>query len=144
MSQSMSWYPSLKVDSDGSGLVSQAGAVALLQTAASLGVDRALSVALAPWRKSQAVHDPGKIVLDLATSIGVGGDCAADVAMLRCSPGVFGSVASDPCHERSRRWLPMRRRYWRPSLLRVRVLGRQRGPARVNTLPITGSMPSAR
>ncbi|MBF6303076.1 IS1380 family transposase [Nocardia amamiensis] len=97
----MSWYPSLKVDSDGSGLVSQAGAVALLQTAASLGVDRALSVALAPWRKSQAVHDPGKIVLDLATSIGVGGDCAADVAMLRRSPGVFGSVASDPTVSRT-------------------------------------------
>ena len=39
---------------------------------------------------------PGKIVLDLAVAVAVGGDCLADVALLREEPGVFGPVASDP------------------------------------------------
>lgn len=96
MRESTGWYPSLKVDGVGSGVVSQAGAVALPRTAARVGLDRALSQVLAPWRKRFATHDPGKIVLDLAVSVAVGGDCAADLAMLRGEPGVFGSVASDP------------------------------------------------
>jgi len=53
-------------------------------------------VALAPWRKPLATHDPGKILLDLAVSVAVGGDCLADLALLREEPGVFGAVASDP------------------------------------------------
>jgi hypothetical protein len=43
-----------------------------------------------------AQHDPGKVVLDLAVALAVGGDCLADVAVLRAKPGVFGLVASDP------------------------------------------------
>ncbi|MEV6096231.1 IS1380 family transposase [Nocardia sp. NPDC051981] len=97
----MSWYPSLKVGGDGSGVVSQAGAVALLRTAEQVGLDRALSSALAPWRKRSAAHDPGKIVLDLAVSVAIGGDCAADLSVLRCEPAVFGSVASDPTVSRT-------------------------------------------
>ncbi|WP_067905229.1 IS1380 family transposase [Nocardia vaccinii] len=96
MRQSTGWYPSLKVDGDGSGVVGQAGAVALLATAERVGLDRSLSQVLAPWRKPLAVHDPGKILLDLAVMIAIGGDCAADLAMLRGEPGVFGPVASDP------------------------------------------------
>jgi len=53
-------------------------------------------VALAPWRKPLATHDPGKILLDLAVSVAVGGDCLADLALLREESGVFGAVASDP------------------------------------------------
>ena len=49
-----------------------------------------------PWRRPQARHDPGKIITDLALSLAVGGDCLADVAVLREQPGVFGAVASDP------------------------------------------------
>ncbi|MFE3280294.1 IS1380 family transposase [Nocardia sp. NPDC059239] len=96
MGKTTSWYPSLKVDGDGAGVVSQAGAVALVRTAVAVGLDRALSQALTPWRKSMATHDPGKIMLDLAVTVAVGGDCAADVGMLRSEPGVFGPVASDP------------------------------------------------
>lgn len=55
-----------------------------------------MSQALAPWRKPRAVHDPGKALLDLALTVALGGDCLADVAMLRCEPAVFGLVASDP------------------------------------------------
>jgi len=36
------------------------------------------------------------ILVDLALSLAVGGDCLADVAVLRDQPGVFGAVASDP------------------------------------------------
>nr|WP_157129584.1 IS1380 family transposase [Nocardia amamiensis] len=97
----MSWYPSLKVGGDGSGVVSQAGAVALLRTAVAVGLDRELSAVLTPWRKPLAIHDPGKIVLDLAVAIACGADCASDLALLRCEPGVFGSVASDPTVSRT-------------------------------------------
>jgi hypothetical protein len=43
-----------------------------------------------------AVHDPGKILLDVALAVALGGDCLADVAMLRAESAVFGPVASDP------------------------------------------------
>ena len=52
--------------------------------------------ALAPWRRPVAVHDPAKVLLDLAVATAVGGDCLADIAVLRGDPGVFGHVASDP------------------------------------------------
>jgi hypothetical protein len=42
------------------------------------------------------VHDPGKIVSDLAVAVGLGGDCLADIALLRAEPALFGPVASDP------------------------------------------------
>ncbi|MDO3648955.1 IS1380 family transposase [Nocardia mangyaensis] len=96
MKQSTSWYPSLKVDGQGTAVVSHAGAVALLATASAVGLDRGLANQLARWKKPLTCHDPGKIVLDLAESIAIGGDCASDLSVLRCEPGVFGSVASDP------------------------------------------------
>ena len=48
-------------------------------------MDRALSTVLAPWRKPTARHDPAKIVLDLdlAVALALGGDCLADVTLLR-------------------------------------------------------------
>src|SRR6266540_3569930 len=51
---------------------------------------------LARWRKPMARHDPGKVVCDLAIALALGGDCLADVAILRAEPAVFGAVASDP------------------------------------------------
>lgn len=60
------------------------------------GLDQAISAALGPWRKPRAVHDPGKILLDVALAVVLGGDCLADVGMLRAEPAVFGPVASDP------------------------------------------------
>ena len=54
-----------------------------------------MSRGLASWRLPFAIHDPGKIVLDLAITVALGGDCAADIAVVRAQPGVFGLVASD-------------------------------------------------
>ncbi len=77
-------------------MVPQVGSVLLVETVRKAGLDTAISAALAPWRKARAVHDPGKTVLDVALAVALGGDCLADVGMLRAKPAVFGSVASDP------------------------------------------------
>ncbi|MER5927160.1 IS1380 family transposase [Streptomyces mirabilis] len=74
-------YPRVRVQGGGRGVVSQAGGVLLVETARQAGLDVALSVALAPWRKPRAVHDPGKALLDLALAVALGGDCLSDVAM---------------------------------------------------------------
>ncbi|MDK3258970.1 IS1380 family transposase, partial [Blastococcus capsensis] len=42
-----------------------------------------------------------KVVLDLALTLAVGGDCLADIALLRAEPRVFGRVASDPTVSRT-------------------------------------------
>ena len=89
-------YPRVQTDTAAVKIVSQAGAVSLVDTVRASGLDRGLSQALARWRKPLARHDPGKIVTDLAIALAVGGDCLADVAVLRAEPGVFGLVASDP------------------------------------------------
>jgi hypothetical protein len=84
------------VSADGTGIVSQAGGLLLTQTLGATGLDRGVSVALARWRPARAVHDPGKVVTDLAVDLALGGDCLADVAMVRAEPQLFGLVASDP------------------------------------------------
>jgi hypothetical protein len=89
-------YPRLHVDTAGSAAVGQAGGVLLVETIRTAGLDRAMSTAVRPWRKPLAVHDPGKIVLDLATALALGGDCLADIGVLRAEPGMYGQVASDP------------------------------------------------
>ncbi|WP_354531093.1 IS1380 family transposase [Nakamurella sp. UYEF19] len=96
MSNPTGLYPRLTVDTTAKRVVSQAGAVLLVAAAGKVGLDRELSRALAPWRKQSAVLDPGKILLDLAISVAIGGDCLADVGLLRAEPSVFGRVASDP------------------------------------------------
>jgi hypothetical protein len=88
--------PKVTVSADGSGIVSQAGTLLLTQALRATGLDRGLAVALGRWRAPRAVHDPGKIVADLAVAVAAGGDCLADVAMLRAQPELFGPVASDP------------------------------------------------
>ena len=47
------------------------------------------------------MHDPAKVVLDLAVTLAMGGDCLADIALLRAEPGLYGRVASDPTVSRT-------------------------------------------
>jgi hypothetical protein len=54
------------IDNRGESLISSAGAVLLVQAARVAGLDRLLCKRLAPWRLPLAIHDPGKVVLDLA------------------------------------------------------------------------------
>lgn len=95
MSKRSGSYPRIRVDGNGKGVVSHAGGALLTETVRVAGLDRALTAALGPWRKPLAVHDPAKVVLDLAIAVALGGDCLADVALLRAEPTVFGPVASD-------------------------------------------------
>jgi hypothetical protein len=94
-------YPPVQADTFGAGVVSQSGGVTLVETVRAAGLDRALSVALARWRKPMAIHDPGKVITDLAIALALGGDCLADIALLRAEPAVFGRVASDPTVSRT-------------------------------------------
>lgn len=97
MSKRIGLYPRVRVEGGGRGVVSQAGAVLLVETVRKVGLDTAVSAAMAPWRKPRTVHDPGKVLLDVALATALGGDCLADVdTMLRAEPDVFGPVASDP------------------------------------------------
>ncbi|MGW0828687.1 IS1380 family transposase [Streptomyces sp. NPDC002845] len=89
-------YPHVRVQEDGRAVVSQAGSVLLVETVRKTGLDQAISAVLAPWRKPRAVHDPGKVLVDLALAVALRGDCLADIALLRSEPAVFGPVASDP------------------------------------------------
>jgi hypothetical protein len=88
--------PWLSVIAGGESLVSHAGGTLLVEVARRSGLARELSTGLGPWRRPFAIHDPGKIVLDMAVAVALGGDAACDVALLRAQPGVFGLVASDP------------------------------------------------
>ncbi len=83
------------VEAGSDALVSSAGASLLLSTARVAGLGKALSGALAPWRRPGGVHDPGRTVLDLAVAVALGGDCLADLALVRAQPELFGQVASD-------------------------------------------------
>ena len=94
--QNTACMPKITVSADGQGLVSQAGALLLAETLRVTGLGVGLSAGLARWRASRAVHDPGKILADLVMMLALGGDCLADVAMLRAVPALAGSVASDP------------------------------------------------
>jgi hypothetical protein len=95
------FYPCPAADMGGSMVVSQAGGLVLTETIRAVGLDRALSRELARWRRPLAVHDPGKVVADLAVTLALGGDCLADLALVRAEPGVYGLVASDPTVSRT-------------------------------------------
>ncbi len=94
--KSIGCYPRLRVDTSRVAAAGHAGGVLLTETVRVSGVDSALSAGLGRWRKRLAIHDPAKVLLDLALSLALGGDCLADVGVLRGEPGVFGRVASDP------------------------------------------------
>jgi hypothetical protein len=86
----------LSVIVGGESLVSHGGGALLVDGARRSGLAKQLSSRLGPWRQPSATHDPGKIVLDLAVAVALGGDAACDIAVVRAQPGVCGLVASDP------------------------------------------------
>jgi hypothetical protein len=94
--QNTARLPKITVSADGQGLVSQAGALLLAETLRVTGLGAGLSAGLTRWQAPRAVHDPGKILADLVVMLGLGGDCLADVAVLRAQPQLAGPVASDP------------------------------------------------
>ncbi len=85
----------LRVVAGSESLISSAGGALLIETAAAVGLDQVLSEGLRPWRGRCAVHDPGKVLVDLAVAVALGGDCLADVAVVRAQPDLFADVASE-------------------------------------------------
>ena len=82
--------PMITVSADGSGIVSQAGGLLLTSALRAVGLGEGLSAGLARWRAPRAAHDPGKIIADLAVTLALGGDCLADIAVLRAEQELFG------------------------------------------------------
>ena len=89
-------YPVVGVESGQVPAVGLAGARLLTETSRVTGLGDELSQVLSAWRRSWAVHDPGKIMADLAVCVALGGRCLSDLSLLRCEKEVFGPVASDP------------------------------------------------
>jgi hypothetical protein len=76
---SVAGYPRVRVDGAGKGVVSRAGGALLTATIRASGLDAALPAVLAPWRKPLAIHDPAKVLLDLAVALGHGAGATHDV-----------------------------------------------------------------
>ena len=89
-------YPVVGVESGQVPAVGLAGARLLTETSGVTGLGNELSQALSTWRRPGSVHDPGKIILDLAVCVALGGRCLSDLSLLRCQGEVFGPMASDP------------------------------------------------
>jgi hypothetical protein len=85
----------VEVTSDGAGLVSHAGTALLAETADTLGLSKALSLALAGLKRRRRGHDPGRVIRDLAVMLADGGECVSDLATVREQAPLFGTVASD-------------------------------------------------
>ena len=58
----------------------------LVETVRKVGLDTAISAALTPWRKARAVHDPGKILLDVALAVALAGSARSMPTSARQSP----------------------------------------------------------
>lgn len=69
MKETAGFFPRVRVEGGDRGVVSRAGAVLLVGTVRNCGLDTAISAAPAPWRRPRAVHDPGKILLDVALAV---------------------------------------------------------------------------
>jgi hypothetical protein len=83
VSNSTGFYPRIQVDTASSRAVGRAGGVLLTETITATSLGPAMAAALPGWRTPLAVHDPAKVVVDLAVTLAVGWDCLADVALLR-------------------------------------------------------------
>lgn len=140
--------PWLPVITGGESLVSHAGGVLLVETARRSRLAKELSSRCRPWRRPLAVHHPGKIVLDLALAVALGGDAAGDIGVLRAQPAVFGLVASDSTVSRLVATLAKDTHLatYEPKRLRLRILAvaaRIVTTARRHTLKIDPAWPRA-
>jgi len=89
-------YPVVGAESGDVPALGLAGARLLTETSRVTGLGNELSRALSAWRRPWAVHDPGKIMADLAVCVALPGRCLSDLSLLRCEKEIFGPVASDP------------------------------------------------
>ncbi len=88
-------FGTVEVTADGEGLVSHAGVALLVELADRVGLTDALSGALAETRERRSVHDPGRVLRDLAVMLADGGDCVHDLAAYEGQERLFGPRASE-------------------------------------------------
>jgi hypothetical protein len=86
----------VKVTGGGKGVASHAGSLLIAELADRVGLTAALSAAMTHTRRRRSAHDPGVVLSQLAVMLADGGDCLADIAVLRQQPDLFGRVGSDP------------------------------------------------
>jgi Transposase DDE domain group 1 len=85
----------LVVSADGRGVVSHAGSRLLADLADRTTLTGQVSAALAALSRPRAVHEPGRVLVDLAVAVADGAECISDIAVLADQPALFGAVASD-------------------------------------------------
>lgn len=86
----------MEVTADGRGVVSHAGSRLLADLADRTTLTAELSAALAPLGRPRVVHDPGRVLVELAVAVADGAECISDIAVLADQPALFGPVASTP------------------------------------------------
>jgi hypothetical protein len=84
-----------KVTADGDGLISHAGVALLVELADRVGLTGELSDALAGSRERRSVHDPGRVLRDVAVMLADGGDCVTDIDAYHEQERLFGARASE-------------------------------------------------
>lgn len=70
-------HPRVHVDAAEVSSSGNAREMLLTEKVRAAGLNRALSRARLPWRRTLASYDPGKVLLDLALTLALGGDCLA-------------------------------------------------------------------
>jgi len=85
----------VKVSADGTGLVSRSGVVLLRELTVDTGLAVGWSAALVDTYRGLPIHQPGRVLADLAVMIADGGEALAHLASLRDQDKLFSSVASD-------------------------------------------------
>ena len=85
----------MRVNADGTGLVSRTGSVLLRELSVETGLAAGWSRALLDTYKGPPIHQPGRVLADLAVMIADGGDALAHLKTLRDQDKLFGTVASD-------------------------------------------------
>ena len=84
----------IEVTCDAEGLTSRAGTALLTGLTDSIGLTAGLAEALRVHSR-KVVHEPGRVVRDLAVMLADGGDALTDLGALRDQGVLFGEVASD-------------------------------------------------
>ena len=85
----------LHVAADGTGQASHAGSALLVGVADRIGLTRTFSAVMASTRQRRSAHDAGVVLRDLVVMLADGGECLADLGVLRDQLDLFGGVASD-------------------------------------------------
>jgi hypothetical protein len=87
--------PAVEISGDGEGVIAHVGARLLVEVADGLGLTAALGERPTQRRARRSTYDPGVVLRDVAVMLADGGDCLADLAVLRDQPELFGRVPPD-------------------------------------------------